>query len=258
MLPARFRPKIALSTPCSPLFTEYFMQMKYITKLLASALVSATRSATTAPPPITLQPGEVLALQNKVAALVDVRRQDEWDLGHIENATFVANMASMPSQVAMLDGCQNCSIIIYCRSGSRAGVAIQNLIDTGFVAQLYNGLGTMQWTQAGYPLVNTPSVDPPCTSFEDQCELEHSPEPSPAPTLSPTMSMTPTRMPIDSPAPTVAPTISMAPTTVPSTTPTDGPEPTMQPTDDIDDSAWSHVMTPWIAVGVATVYWWAW
>ena len=55
-------------------------------------------------------------------------------------------------------------------TGSRATSAIQVLLNSGFQGKLYNGQGTSQWTNAGYPLVTGDSVVPPCTtSGQDSC-----------------------------------------------------------------------------------------
>jgi len=117
-------------------------------------------------------------------AVIDVRSSPEWEEGHIENATFVENLASFgtgmdevsaPSDLA---GCENCSIVAYCGSGARAQIALENLLDAGFQGRLYNGQGVSQWTAAGLPLVtDVDSVTPPCTvnataSEQCQCRLE--------------------------------------------------------------------------------------
>lgn len=95
-------------------------------------------------------------------AVVDVRREDEWKEGHIANATFVENLASDGSVDALL-GCEDCSIAVYCRSGARAGGAIERLRnDLGFNGDLYNGLGVKQWKEEGFGLVQTDSVEAPC------------------------------------------------------------------------------------------------
>lgn len=101
------------------------------------------------------------------AAVVDVRRQDEWDLGHIANATFMNSLqnagdADEIAKIVDLAGCENCPIAVYCRSGARAGEALEKLESAGFQGQLYNGLGVNQWEEAGYELVTGPSVDPDC------------------------------------------------------------------------------------------------
>ena len=101
-------------------------------------------------------------------AIVDVRTLDEWEsTGHVANATLLdslqnANTADEIATIADLAGCEECPIVVYCRSGQRAGVALEKLELAGFQGPLYNGLGINQWIEAGYELVNTESVDPPC------------------------------------------------------------------------------------------------
>lgn len=113
--------------------------------------------------------------------IVDVRRRDdEWNVGHVPNATLVDSLASYtgddstsplgkPSDLA---GCEHCEIIVYCRSGARAGRAIEILREQGFKGRLWNGQGVNQWTQAGYGLVTTDSIVPRCTvdqNVSDAC-----------------------------------------------------------------------------------------
>lgn len=115
--------------------------------------------------------------------VVDVRRRlDEWNVGHIAGATLVESLASYTqdnsSAIATgsptdLAGCEYCDIIVYCRSGNRAGQAITLLRQHGFKGRLWNGMGVLQWQEAGYELVNTTeSVVPLCTvndTVSDEC-----------------------------------------------------------------------------------------
>ena len=119
--------------------------------------------------------------------VVDVRRVDEWEAGHIDGATFMenlnlfgtANEASTPSDLA---GCEQCVIAVYCRSGARAQSAAQILADNGFKTPIYNGLGVSQWETAGFPLVtNVPSVVPPCVGSPGVCTESTSTTPAPTP-----------------------------------------------------------------------------
>lgn len=94
--------------------------------------------------------------------VIDVRTRAEWESGHIEGATLVENLASTGTPDNIM-GCQNCTLAVYCRTGVRAGQAIERLQETyGFSGTLYNGLGVSDWQNAGYPLVETDSVTPPC------------------------------------------------------------------------------------------------
>jgi len=124
---------------------------------------------------IILQPDVFYTMLQEGAfrAVIDVRTRAEWDTGHIENATLVdslqlANTTDEITSTADLQGCEDCPIVVYCRSGSRAGAALTKLMAAGFHGPLYNGLGVKQWTEAGYPLVKDdhnaiyPSAIPVC------------------------------------------------------------------------------------------------
>lgn len=119
--------------------------------------------------------------------IIDVRTIEEWDRGHIHGATFMEDLnrygtSSEISTPADLEGCEDCTIAVYCNSGARASQAARILADAGFKTPIYNGLGVMQWQAAGYPLVNTPSVVAPCQDGLS-CSGESLTEP---PTESPT------------------------------------------------------------------------
>ena len=111
-------------------------------------------------------------------AVIDVRTMEEWDLGHIANATLVENLASDGTAVEIV-GCKTCTIAVYCRSGNRAGQAITRLqTEFGFTGTLYNAYGVSQWTEAGYPLVTTGESATPlcalstCESCSAECPVE--------------------------------------------------------------------------------------
>jgi rhodanese-related sulfurtransferase len=95
---------------------------------------------------LTLTPAELYQgnLEGRFKAIVDVRTVSEWRSGHIENATFVANLASTGSP-KLLEGCDNCVIAIYCRSGARARGAIRLLQqEFGYKGDNYDGFGVSQ------------------------------------------------------------------------------------------------------------------
>jgi len=115
-----------------------------------------------------------MAALGQFRAIVDVRTLEEWQSGHIENATFLeslqnAGTAYEIASIADLDGCDSCPIVVYCNSGLRSAAAIDKLILAGFKGPLYNGMGVCQWTESGYPLVNADSVDPSCQAPSRRC-----------------------------------------------------------------------------------------
>ena len=63
--------------------------------------------------------------------IVDVRRQDEYDAGHIPGAVLIPNESidkTPPEELPDLDQ----TILVYCRSGNRSKQASQKLADMGY------------------------------------------------------------------------------------------------------------------------------
>ena len=76
--------------------------------------------------------------------VVDVRRQDEYDAGHIPGAILIPNESietERPKALPDLDQI----ILIYCRSGNRSKQAAQKLADMGY-NRLYEFGGINTWT----------------------------------------------------------------------------------------------------------------
>ena len=76
--------------------------------------------------------------------IVDVRRQDEYDEGHIEGAILIPNESiedERPKELGDLDQV----ILIYCRSGRRSKEAAQKLADMGY-GNIYEFGGINTWT----------------------------------------------------------------------------------------------------------------
>lgn len=76
--------------------------------------------------------------------IVDVRRQDEYDIGHIPGAILIPNESigtERPEELPDLDQI----ILIYCRSGRRSKEAAQKLFDMGYM-HIYEFGGIIDWT----------------------------------------------------------------------------------------------------------------
>lgn len=78
--------------------------------------------------------------------IVDVRRQDEFDAGHIPGAILIPNEdigAERPDALPDPDQV----ILIYCRSGRRSKEAAQKLFDMGYT-HIFEFGGIIEWTGA--------------------------------------------------------------------------------------------------------------
>jgi rhodanese-related sulfurtransferase len=89
------------------------------------------------------QAREMMA-QDDGHVIVDVRRQDEYDAGHIRGAILIPNESigtEKPEELPDLDQI----ILIYCRSGNRSKQAAQKLGDMGYT-NIYEFGGINTWT----------------------------------------------------------------------------------------------------------------
>lgn len=76
--------------------------------------------------------------------IVDVRRQDEYDAGHIPGAILIPNESIGTEQPKELPDLTQI-ILIYCRSGNRSKQASQKLADMGYT-NVYEFGGINDWT----------------------------------------------------------------------------------------------------------------
>ena len=76
--------------------------------------------------------------------VVDVRRQDEYDSGHIPGAILIPNESIGTERPQELPDLYQI-ILIYCRSGNRSKQAAQKLADLGYV-NVYEFGGIIDWT----------------------------------------------------------------------------------------------------------------
>ena len=76
--------------------------------------------------------------------IVDVRRMDEFETGHIPGAICIPNESIGTEQPEDLPDL-NQIILVYCRSGNRSKQAAQKLFDMGYT-NVYEFGGIIDWT----------------------------------------------------------------------------------------------------------------
>lgn len=82
--------------------------------------------------------------------LLDVRTQAEWDDGHIKDALFIP-VQELEKRAGELEEYKGKTIIAYCRSGNRSGVAAKILEKQGYTVLNMEG-GIIQWQKEELPL----------------------------------------------------------------------------------------------------------
>jgi hydroxyacylglutathione hydrolase len=82
--------------------------------------------------------------------ILDVRRENEWDEGHIEGAIRIY-LGHLPKQADKLPG--DLPIVVVCKTGNRSSFGASILLRAGF-DQVYNCLGGIDaWVKTGFPLI---------------------------------------------------------------------------------------------------------
>jgi len=103
---------------------------------------------------INVQQGKEMIDRGEVFIL-DVRRPDEYALGHIKNSTLLAvqDIPANELDIKLKELPKDGSILVYCRSGSRSVAASTILAGNGF-SKVYNMQGGItEWINAGYETV---------------------------------------------------------------------------------------------------------
>lgn len=106
-----------------------------------------TSSNTPAPDSSEVSVGDVPALLEQGAALLDVREPHEWVAGHAAAATHVPLSALSPDNLPAGE-----PLLVVCHLGGRSAMATQALRRAGYPAVNVTG-GMDAWQQAGLPVV---------------------------------------------------------------------------------------------------------
>ena len=80
---------------------------------------------------ISMEDAKKILDEKEGSVLVDVRRQDEYDEGHIPGAILIPNESIGEDEIEKLPD-KDQLILVYCRSGRRSKEASQTLADLGY------------------------------------------------------------------------------------------------------------------------------
>ena len=80
---------------------------------------------------VSMEEGLELMQEDSGYILLDVRRTDEYEEGHIPGAINIPNESIGTEEIAELPD-KNQTIYVYCRSGNRSKQASQKLVDLGY------------------------------------------------------------------------------------------------------------------------------
>ena len=82
-------------------------------------------------------------IESEDVIILDVRTQEEYNEGHIENSVLLpVNDISSKAEEILTD--KDAKILVYCRSGNRSATASKQLIKMGYT-NVYNFGGIISW-----------------------------------------------------------------------------------------------------------------
>lgn len=98
--------------------------------------------------PFERTPAEAAELISRGAQLIDVRQPHEFESGHLPGATLIG-LDELARDSNSVD--RDRTVVFYCRSGNRSGMAAQAFSEAGVDAVSVSG-GILAWSAAGQKL----------------------------------------------------------------------------------------------------------
>jgi len=81
------------------------------------------------------------------AVYLDVREQNEWNLGHLPRATFIPRGLLETSVEQRVP--RDAAVVVYCASGNRSALAAETLQEMGYTQVSHLAGGFRAWVEGG-------------------------------------------------------------------------------------------------------------
>ncbi len=128
---------------------------KYFIILIVNVIVLMTGCTKAQSSDVLISPNEASTLIEKdsTVLLLDVRTLAEFrsEAGHIKNAVLIP-VGELENRIQELESVKDNTILVYCRSGHRSGIASDMLIKHGFKVRDLQG-GINNWKAENLPVV---------------------------------------------------------------------------------------------------------
>ena len=123
---------------------------RYVTSLLFSVL-SIISFASLSQEVKNISAEQLLAAETSNWLILDVRTEQEYLVGHVPGATNIAH-SKIEDHLQKLLEYKDKPVVLYCRSGFRAGKAADILLKNGFTQLMHLQGDMLNWHSAGYPI----------------------------------------------------------------------------------------------------------
>ncbi|GAA0859704.1 rhodanese-like domain-containing protein [Aliiglaciecola litoralis] len=126
------------------------MRFKSIRNLLL--LLLATFSISSFADQVTdITAAQLLADDSQGRLILDVRSAEEFAAGHVPNAVNIPH-DEIEGNIEQLINYQDKSVVVYCRSGRRAAIAENILLEHGFSNVMHLQGDMLGWQESKYPV----------------------------------------------------------------------------------------------------------
>jgi len=130
-------------------------EQKYLKILIFSIIILMTGCTKAQNTDVLISPTDASTLMKKDTALVilDVRTLGEYnsEAGHIKNAILIP-LGELENRMQELESAKEKTLLVYCRSGHRSGIASDILIKHGFKVRDLQG-GINHWKLKNLPVI---------------------------------------------------------------------------------------------------------
>jgi rhodanese-related sulfurtransferase len=122
----------------------------WVLVLLAVSLVASGCSEADEPGVTEISQQEFMSNPPAGVLILDVRTQEEFSSGHVPGAVNISH-DELASRLSDLDSEKDRAVVVYCRSGKRAGLATAVLLDAGYTNVLHLEGDMNAWKANGLP-----------------------------------------------------------------------------------------------------------
>lgn len=93
----------------------------------------------------------IIDISSEEIVLLDVRSKEEFESGSIKDSVNIPH-EDLLSDIALVSQYKTKKVVVYCRSGRRAELVINELEKNGFLDIIDIDGDIMAWSQSNYPL----------------------------------------------------------------------------------------------------------
>ena len=124
---------------------------KLIVKYLFAIVIAVVSLTVLAKDAVDIKPAELLAADSSEWLILDVRSAEEYAEGHVPGAINIPH-TDVAAQMSIIQTYKDKPVVVYCRSGYRAGKAADILLEADFSDVRHLEGDIMGWRDAGHKL----------------------------------------------------------------------------------------------------------